>query len=311
MITEADFQNLYETVLTDELRSLESLRIKIVKKFNRNLSTGGIFFIISLLFLVFLSYPLIVVSVFLVGLGFVGTALGGTVEPLQNIKSQYKHKIILQVLNFMFRDFEYIPRQKLNNAIIYDSMLLNMIPGSITGEDYLKFRIGETSVHLCEIRTYNRSDEGRAAFKGMFISAGFNKNFTSKTIVLSRKYTNIRRKIKLFLLAGNKKVILEDPVFNKSYLVFTDDQVEARYILSTSFMERILAFRARSGKDLSFSFVNNRMYMIIPEKVNLFEYTVFGRVDRYQEVKASFDYFRLISDIVYELDLNKRIWSKK
>lgn len=36
-----------------------------------------------------------------------------------------------------------------------------------------------------------------------------------------------------------ENVALEDPEFNKMFHVFTQNQVEARYILTTAFMERI------------------------------------------------------------------------
>lgn len=38
-------------------------------------------------------------------------------------------------------------------------------------------------------------------------------------------------------------VRLEDPEFEKIFVVYSSDEVEARYILSTSFMERLVEFR--------------------------------------------------------------------
>ena len=51
--------------------------------------------------------------------------------------------------------------------------------------------------------------------------------------VLSRKGNSYSRK------RGLERVTLEDPEFNNLYEIFSDNQVEARYILTPSFMQRL------------------------------------------------------------------------
>ena len=69
-----------------------------------------------------------------------------------------------------------------------------------------------------------------------------------------------------------KKVDLEDTKFAKLYNVETTDQVEARYILTTAFMDRINNLRRIfNSKDIRIFFENNKMTIAIRTTKDLFE----------------------------------------
>lgn len=69
-----------------------------------------------------------------------------------------------------------------------------------------------------------------------------------------------------------KKVDLEDIRFAKSYNVETTDQVEARYILTTAFMDRINNLKqVFHSKDIRIFFENNKMTIAIRTTKDLFE----------------------------------------
>jgi hypothetical protein len=61
-----------------------------------------------------------------------------------------------------------------------------------------------------------------------------NKPFEGKTIVRNKEFG-----IWLTPVAALEKVSLEDPDFDKRFDVYSSDQVEARYVLTPTFMERI------------------------------------------------------------------------
>ena len=69
---------------------------------------------------------------------------------------------------------------------------------------------------------------------------------------------------------GLKPVKLEDPRFEKRYEVYGSDQVEARYLLSTSFMERLVEledlFAASNGGycDIQCAFKDGKLLFAIP-----------------------------------------------
>ena len=68
------------------------------------------------------------------------------------------------------------------------------------------------------------------------------------------------------------EVILEDSRFCKKFNVYSSDQVEARYLITTAFMERLQNLKTAFGaKKVKCSFFGNQIMFAISTKKNLFE----------------------------------------
>lgn len=105
-------------------------------------------------------------------------------------------------------------------------------------------------------------------FAGLILKLEFSKQFNGMTI--------IKKDHGLFNIinfeAGLEHVRLEDPIFEKEFEVFASDQVEARYILTTVFMERLLEFKkAMQTKSLVASFYQNNLLLLIARPKPLFK----------------------------------------
>jgi Protein of unknown function (DUF3137) len=69
-----------------------------------------------------------------------------------------------------------------------------------------------------------------------------------------------------------QKVTLEDPQFEDKFEVYSTDQIEARYLLTTSFMERLLALsRLFSGQGLQAAFHEKHLLLLLNAQENMFE----------------------------------------
>lgn len=69
-------------------------------------------------------------------------------------------------------------------------------------------------------------------------------------------------------------VYLEDIIFGKHWNVKATDQVEARYVLTTALMERMLEIKRRfSGKKIEFSFFGNQVLIAVHTGKDMFETT--------------------------------------
>jgi tRNA threonylcarbamoyl adenosine modification protein YeaZ len=89
-----------------------------------------------------------------------------------------------------------------------------------------------------------------------------------------------------------KEVKLEDVVFSKKWKVYATDQIEARYLLTTAFMERILEVKRRfKGKDIEFSFFDNKLFIAVHTSKDLFETTSL--------FKSALSYHRM-QNVVYQ-----------
>jgi len=112
------------------------------------------------------------------------------------------------------------------------------------------------------------SDSWRTKWRGMFFLLEFPKPFQGRTIVTREKGAMG----KLFSGQPADPVHLEDPRFEKLFEAYSTDQVEARYLLTPTFMERVVALAAMVGKDSpEFAFVDNRLGIAVKSSKNRFE----------------------------------------
>ena len=127
--------------------------------------------------------------------------------------------------------------------------------------------------HLEEKRTTTDS-KGRTrttwvtVFRGQCLVAKFHKPFTGVT-----KVFRDAGMFNAFLKIGQKgeRVRLEDPLFEKAFEVFSTDQIEARFILTPDFMERLIHLeKTFKGRKLRCAFSGGEMLVCVEGK-NLFE----------------------------------------
>ncbi|WP_379087143.1 DUF3137 domain-containing protein [Pedobacter sp. UC225_65] len=106
-------------------------------------------------------------------------------------------------------------------------------------------------------------------------------------------------------------VQLENDSFNKKFVTYSTDQIEARYILTPSMMEKINALDERSAYTVSVSFVNSSLYIAFPLNKNYFEPPVFKTLLKPDLLDDDMSVLSFMYDIIQELDLNTRIWTKQ
>lgn len=120
--------------------------------------------------------------------------------------------------------------------------------------------------HLEERRTTTDS-KGRTrttwvtVFKGQCLVVKFHKQFQGVTKVY-RDAGAFNFLKKLGQMGKAQRVKLEDPVFEKAFEVYSTDQIEARYILTPDFMERLIGLeRTFKGKQVRCAFAGGEMLL--------------------------------------------------
>lgn len=144
-------------------------------------------------------------------------------------------------------------------------------------------------------------------FKGIFFQADFAKKIKGKTVVLP---AILDYKIPALNQEKGELIKLEDPEFSKLFMVYGNDQVEARYILSTSFMANLVKFRKKAKRNIYVSFVENKIYIAVECAEDLFEPRLFKNMFSFAPIREYFEILQLMIGVVEELNLNRRIWSK-
>lgn len=106
--------------------------------------------------------------------------------------------------------------------------------------------------------------------------------------------------------AFSKKTLveLENPVFESVFQVHSTDAIDARYILTPAFMERILALKQKRGVNIQIAFQNGKVIVGIPQALHgqPFDLTNLN-VSAEGLLTELFDVLALVDD----LDLNNRL----
>lgn len=139
-------------------------------------------------------------------------------------------------------------------------------------------------------------------FQGFFFIADFNKDFQGQTIVFRNSWLKLK--------SGKQRVKLENPNFEKRFDVFSTDQVEARYILTPNMMERLLELDSRFPGKITVSFRNSSVIVAIPDRTNHFETDIWECQLNTDKLKREFATLVSLFQIVHDLNLNLRIWTK-
>ncbi|MCG8701977.1 MAG: DUF3137 domain-containing protein [Bacteroidales bacterium] len=307
MKSESEFRTFYDTELYSYIEPLENYRKKEVGKVYNWLKIAAACTIFITLGILTIEPLIITVSTFPMFL-FLGLAYNKYITIYRNLKKHFKYDVILRVIRFLYPDSEYIDNQKIAKQVLVKSKLFPAYIKNVFGEDFMKFHIDKSIIMFCETEVYKGTDQ--AMFRGIFVSCTFNKYFNSDTFVLAKKSSRYLGNILKRLSKQLQRIKLENNEFNKAFTVLGNDPVEARYILSPGLMQRILEYQRKIKKKISFSFTRNRMYCSIPNFINLFEAAVFIPID-YNYIKKSYTPIKLYTDIVHDLNINLRIWSKQ
>ena len=143
----------------------------------------------------------------------------------------------------------------------------------------------------------------------------FNKRFNGHTVILpdvmEKRVGYLAKNLQNLNMARGQLVHLEDTEFEKDFVVYSTDQVEARYILSTSLMERITLLKRKIDKPIMLSFYGNKLYLgvqnphgflCLNKKESLLSSNIFEKV--HEDITAAID-------IVEDLNLNTKIWKNE
>ena len=128
-----------------------------------------------------------------------------------------------------------------------------------------------------EVRSYNNGPKNMTwkevnIFKGVVIRFSMNKKFDGYTVLRPKTFANTPSCADLEHYKM-EKVVLEDVEFNKNFSVYSTDQIEARYLLTTSFMDRLrtISMAFGSKNEIYCSFYNDYFYLAIDTNKDLFK----------------------------------------
>jgi len=311
-------RQFFEEKLLDDLRVLEARRKSVLNKIS---ITAAILGSIALLFAILVTAQIRSPAGFIIPLVPAAAIIGLASSFIsRGYVSDFKHIVIGAIVKFLGDDLNYEPGGFIEKHLFMMSKIFTTEPNIYKGDDLVRGNIGATKIRFSELNAVHESGSGKnrsrvTIFRGLFFTGDFNKNFTGKTIVLpdtaESLFGSLGAKLQSMNIFRGQLIKLEDPLFEQQFVVYGDDQIEARYILSPSLMSRIVDYKQKSGKKIYLSFVGSMVFVAIWINRNLFEPKIFNTLLDFEPIRQYYEDLRLAVDIVEDLNLNVRIWSRQ
>lgn len=343
MKSKSELTNLYYTTLYPILQKLEKERKEAKNKLKKFWTIISILLVFTtlifgnIIFLIFLG-----IIYFVLG-GFIQQLM------IKDYTLEFKEKIITPLINSLGENLTYHKDSFVPKHLFERSKLFTK-PDLYFGNDLVKGTIKDVKISFSDINakrignkdkdhqkhfdtTYKQLNDNekqlvhaamkgfgnnkhtQTIFKGLFIVAEFNKNFIGETFILPDTAQKLFGDlVGQWLQSKNAKrdelVKMDDTEFEKKFVVYSNDQIEARYILSNSLMQKLINFEKKTKFPVYVSFVENHLHMAIYYNKDMFEPTLSTSLLDYETATEYIDTLHLVTGVIEELKLNVRIWSK-
>ncbi|WP_442589768.1 DUF3137 domain-containing protein [Pedobacter sp. AW31-3R] len=266
---------------------------------------------------------------FFIGIGIV---IAGIVMKWRSVPAErayqdsFKRKAIGAALRTIDSSLTISPLEGMSEKQFVDTQLFAQTPHRYHSEDQVSGKANKTSFVFSEVhaeyKTETKDSKGRRQehwheiLKGIVFTADFNKHFHGVTVVRPSDMGSkiggwIKKAVPIFFSRKSTEVELENIEFSKTFITHSTDQIEARYILTPSMMDKICALDAKCRYTISLSFIDSKMHIAFPLTENYFEGPVYKSLLEPSCLERDISLIRFMYGIVQELDLNTRIWGKE
>ena len=244
---------------------------------------------------------------------------------MRGVKLKYKKLVIPALLKeidpgLAYNPEGYIPKEEFRRSKIFSQSI-----DSYHGEDLVCGSYKGIPVRFSELKVQEKHSDGKNTsyhtfFDGVFMIADFNKDFKYSHWVLPDSAEAAFGQVvgnflqKLHLPGRGHMTRMEDPAFEKKFVVYTEDDVEARYILTPKLMHTMLKLSERFRKGASrigFAFMNSNVYVAIPIEGgrDLFEMPSHGDMGG-ETARRTQEELKDILSVFDVMELDLRLWSK-
>ncbi|WP_417316946.1 DUF3137 domain-containing protein [Emcibacter sp.] len=305
------FEAFFETELLPGLQEIEAERPRAM-----NIFTAAVILAITVFaaagYFIFIRHMAEPQVMIFAGMACVGIGALG-LKPLSNLQKKAKGRIMAALCRYLGLEYQMKP----GNQPVGTFKHLHLIPGHnkrktedrifgvVRGVDFNLFE----AMLIRESRDSKGRKSSRTVFRGLLSHFDFHKNFSGTTII--RKDKSAIGNFFDGAFSEGERVRLEDPEFERLFEVYATDQVEARYLLTPTFMERIKQLSALVGtENLQLAFDKGNLYLSIRKSENSFEGgSMFSNFADPERIHKSARELALIYDVVevLRLELETRV----
>ena len=197
------------------------------------------------------------------------------------------------------------------------------------GSDSVQGYLGDNYIEFCELDISESYESGagetsgrtyREIFHGLFLIADY-KNIQFKTFLQSEFLGNLKSGFDMSILNFRdeiklRKIKVQNFKFNKHFSVYSEDDIEARKILSPVILENLGNFAEENNMTIKLSFINNQVFIALgigqifePDLRDLLPLRKINLDLIEKDAERIYNEISLVSDIIKDLRLNSFIQS--
>lgn len=190
----------------------------------------------------------------------------------------FKENLLKKLFELSAPEFQYFPNSCVADTLFIESGFVKGY-SEYSGEDLFQGIINEIPVEFSEItvsfkptgRRKLGQREKKILFKGVFYAFSWNKTFSGVTQILPDKMEKLFGGLGTLVQKMNSSALLGDgrdslvkfdnKDFEKEYAVYSDNEMEARSIISEPLMIFLLDLKKNTNAKVYFSFVGNKVFL--------------------------------------------------
>jgi len=259
---------------------------------------AAVFVLLGMSGIALIGLPMVLGGVIYLGIG--SSSFG-------KLSKRFKTEVLTDLIASFVDDGVFNPDQGLSLNTVYETEFLkradryhteDFLSGSIDG-----VRFESSDVKLEEKHVEHTKNGTRTYYETYFLGRifrfEFNKSFDGYLQVLEKGKPVSKRRY--------EKVKLESIQFNKKFRTFTTNEHSAFYVLTPHFMESLMTFEQSNKGNISFSFIDNHLFIGINNFRDTFELKMFKELnmDSFKEFEKELG---VVKEVISELKLNRSIY---
>ncbi|GGI77282.1 Galanin [Shewanella hanedai] len=194
-------------------------------------------------------------------------------KPISRYKSGVKELVYPKIFRYFGDDFTFSPTDSMSLSTLKRSKLLPYYDDA-NFEDYVRgtykgIEIAINELELTKEVKRDKRNETQRVFRGVMVQLSSHKKFTGHTVVVKTRGGFINFLSDSFKSLSRAK--LEDVRFEKQFDVFSSDQIEARFLLTVTFMERLQELASCFSGKIQCAFYEDKLLIMLASSENRFE----------------------------------------
>jgi hypothetical protein len=306
-MNKANFSEFYIQNLKSKFSIIEKKRKESVRLF--------LLVILSFTLLLLMMFQRFIHSYFALSFVIIPVIMIGALSfhlIFKKYRKTYKEKIIPLIFNQIFDHFDYWPNKYLAESDYISTLLYQEKFNQYIGDDLVVGTFNGQDIQMSELTVKQVTNHGKnkksekIVFRGIMIILKMRTPYHSETIIgpdIAERAFGFLGKMLQFKNRCNHEVVrLESIDFEKTFVVHSSDQIDARKILTPHVQERLLALTQKSKIKFSLSLLPNQISIAFPKFQNQFEPPYFSSNEGSKSVREIVELFLFLEELLLELD---------